>query len=121
MSRIFSDGECESIAKLILAYQRMGDSKNWDTYRTKIPPDLLDKWGEVMLECRRNGFIGPYTVANRILWHQVISTDNTTADLCYMCERPCQYRDDIDTGRTKYFKNQNHNQDGQETKRCWEK
>lgn len=110
------------MAKLILAYQRMGDSKNWDVYRTKIPADLLEKWEDVLRECRRNGFIAPYTAADKICWHQVTSTDNTTADLCYMCERPCKLRDDIDSGRMKYFKNLNSNNSGwREMKRCWDK
>lgn len=105
-----------------MAFQRGGESRRWDEYRNKISPVLLAKWGGIMIECRRNGFINPTATHDDIEWMQVISTSNRCgepiSDLCIMCERPCNTREEIDSGRLKYNKIQN--KDYVEPKKCYE-
>lgn len=125
MRRIFqtpvlrNSADYQSIVALLTTYQRQSDNRHWDDFRNKIPPDLLKLWGDVMVECRRNGFIGPRVENGEIVWMQVIGTTAIrNGDLCTMCDRACRRREMIDTGATKQMRILNPG--WREPKPCWE-
>ena len=105
-----------AMVKMLREYQRTGENRSWDTFRTKIPDDLLATWREILTECRRNGFVGPWAYEDKIHWRQVTSI--RPGELCDLCERDCQRREDISSGESKRKKAENPNY--QEPKRCWE-
>jgi hypothetical protein len=126
MRRIFqtpvlrNSADYQSIVALLTTYQRQSDNRHWDDFRNKIPPDLLKLWGDVMVECRRNGFIGPRVENGEIVWMQVIGTTAIrNGDLCTMCDRACRRREMIDTGATKQMRILNPG--WREPKPCWER
>lgn len=117
IAEIFGNEEYKAMVKLLGSYQKMGDNGRWNIFSAQIPADLREKWNKIMLHCRRNGFIGPYSDGENIRWRQVISK-GMAADLCCMCDLPCKLRDDIDSGRMKFLRTL-PNWNG-EPKRCWE-
>lgn len=120
MRRIFKEGEYEAIFSYLMAYQRAGDMRRWDDFRNKIPPDLLKLWGDVLIECRRNGFIGPRVENGEIVWMQVIgTTDVRNGDLCTMCDRACRRREMTDTGASKQMRILHPG--WHEARPCWDK
>ena len=58
----------DQMIKHLIAYQKLGDDRNWDNYRKKIPDELLEKWGNVILQCRMNGYLYPRAYDNKIIW-----------------------------------------------------
>ena len=113
-------GEYEAMVSYLLAYQRGGDLRRWDEFRHKIPDDLLTAWGTVLIECRRNGFIGPRVENGEIVWMQVIgTTDVRNGDLCTMCDRACRRREMTDTGASKQMRLLNKG--WREPRPCWDK
>jgi len=119
MRRVFkNEGELTLITDLLTTYQRQGENRKWDDFRYKIPDNLLKLWGDLIIECRRNGFIGPRAEGDRITWMQVIGTnDIRNGDLCTMCDRGCSKREKIDSGEAKRMKI--INPDYQQDKKCW--
>jgi hypothetical protein len=124
MRRIFqtpvlrNSADYQSIVALLTTYQRQGDNRRWDDFRNKIPPDLLKLWGDVLIECRRNGFIGPRVESGEIVWMQIVGTnDIRNGDLCTLCDRVCQRREMVDTGEAKRMRMLNRG--WHETKPCW--
>jgi len=86
-------------------YEKSGENKRWDVFRLGLKEQVLKLWGEILIECRRNGFIAPHVKDGWLRFRQVISTDSTgNADLCTMCERPCERREVIDSGEAKRLK-----------------
>ena len=124
MRRIFQESDLrdsadyQSIVALLTTYQRQGDNQRWDEFRNKIPPDLLKLWGDVLIECRRNGFIGPRVENGEIVWMQVIGNDVRNGDLCTMCDRECRRREMIDSGEAKRMRMLNPG--WHEPRPCWE-
>lgn len=117
-SRLDDSADYQSIIGYLTTYQRQGDNRRWDEFRNKIPPPLLKLWGALLIECRRNGFVGPRVENERIVWRQVIGTSNIhNGDLCTMCERECMRREKIDSGEWKYIRSLN--KDIPEQKPCW--
>lgn len=106
-----------SMREYLATYQRAGDAKRWDDFRNKIPVGLLDRFGTVLVECRRNGFILPAAEGDVITWRQVVSTHGEPGDLCTMCERPCRRREMIETGELKKIKT--FNKQHKEKPPCW--
>lgn len=126
MRRIFQtpvlrdSADYQSIVALLTTYQRQCDNGRWDEFRNKIPPDLLKLWGDVMIECRRNGFIGPRVENGEIVWMQVIGTNNVrNGDLCTMCDRECRRREMINSGAAKEMRLLNKG--WREPRPCWER
>ncbi|MFA5747469.1 MAG: hypothetical protein WC926_05390 [Candidatus Paceibacterota bacterium] len=120
--RIFKDGDdLKAMIGFLTTYQRGGDNRRWDDYRAKMPDDLIELWGTLLIECRRNGFVCPQAENGKLVWHQV--TDNGHAqngDKCTMCERPCTLRRDIDCGKMKHIRLLNkNNPEWKEPKTCW--
>ena len=110
-----------SIRDYLSAHQRQGERRNWDVFREKIPEALLRAWGGVMVECRRNGFVGPRVDGDRIVFQQVISTNDRPGDLCTLCDRDCKRREQIDSGETRVIKEMNRNNSHWvEPRPCWE-
>jgi hypothetical protein len=110
-----------AIRDYLSTFQRQGEHRSWDIFREKIPAVLLKAWGDVMVECRRNGFIGPRPEGDKIVFRQVISTTERTGDLCTMCVRACRRREQLDSGELKVIKDHNRNNPHwKEPKPCWE-
>jgi len=108
----------QSIIGYLTTYQRQGDNRRWDEFRNKIPSPLLKLWGDLLIECRRNGFVGPKIIDGKIVWYQVIGDHREqNGDLCTMCERDCMRRERIDSGEMKYIRL--INKDIHEQKPCW--
>ena len=114
----YSD-DYKSIVAYLTTYQRQGENRAWETFRNKIPPPLLKTWGDIVSECRRNGFIAPRAEGEIIVFRQVVSTGSTrNGDLCTMCERECAIRENVDSGEAKRRKHAN--QDYKEEPPCWD-
>ena len=118
-SKLQDSAEYKSIAEYLATYQRQGDYRRWDEFRNKIPLELLKIWGDILIECRRNGFCLPRAENNQIMWRQVISTNKIrNGDLCTMCDRDCKRRKAIDSGDAKQRKMIDPKY--QEQKPCWD-
>ena len=103
MRRILKGTDYEDIVGYLTTFQRQGDNRRWDDFRNKMPVDLLKIWGDVLIECLRNGFVGPRAENDKIVFRQIINTtliDN--GDLCTFCERDCAKREFIENGQAKY-------------------
>jgi len=83
------------------SYQKAGENRRWDEYANRIPEQLRNTWRLILSECARNGFISPH-VSNETLIFKRIETHGVQSDLCTLCRRECKKRDDIDTGETKW-------------------
>ena len=103
----------------LIAYAKAGDERNWDQFRAKLKnQEILPIWAMILSECARNGFMGPYVHDGRIRWRQVITAGEfNRLDLCVMCERLCDYREEIDSGRAKWKRR--HVKGYQEPTPCW--
>jgi hypothetical protein len=122
VKRVLRDNEdYKSVVGLLTTYYRQGSGRQWDEYEKKWPVQLLKLWHELLIETRRNGFIPTGADGKEILWCQVISKDNKVQDQCYMCDRPCKYRDDINSGRARVERQLNKdNPNWHPAKPCWE-
>jgi hypothetical protein len=125
MHRIFKTMDLEesddyrTIVALLTTYQRKGDNRAWDDFRTKFPVPLLKLFGDLLIECRRNGFIYPRAEGDRLIWRQVIGNNTEgNLDLCTMCIRPCARREEIDTGKFKWKRMEDPL--AREKPTCWE-
>lgn len=109
------------IRGMLLEFQKIGDDRNWDEYRKKLKnQDMLAGWTEIMGECVRNGFMAPYVNGNKIVWRQIRTNGKYhSLDLCTCCERDCIVREDIETGKDKW-KRQNLSGNHKEREKCWE-
>ena len=118
-SKLQDSAEYKSIAEYLATYQRQGDYRRWDEFRNKIPLELLKIWGDILIECRRNGFCLPRAENNQIMWRQVISTNKIrNGDLCTMCDRECSIRERLDSGEAKRVRLMNNG--SKETRKCWQ-
>jgi hypothetical protein len=80
---IFTAGEKDLMIKLLIAFQKI--QTDWDAYRKKIPDNLLEKWADIMLKCRENGFVAPRVYDNQIHWKQIMGLHTELSDECTMC------------------------------------
>jgi hypothetical protein len=131
MYRIFQCQEIElerfpdyqDIRDYLLKYQKAKFIKGWDEFALAIPGPLREKWREICVECRRNGFISPQADTENIRWRQVISTSDRCgeplSDMCVMCERACIIREGLESGEFKAMKNTKEG--WVEPRKCWEK
>jgi len=103
----------------LIAYAKAGDERNWDQFRAKLKnQEILTIWAMILSECARNGFMGPYVHDGRIRWRQVITAGEfNRLDLCVMCERLCDVREEVSTGRAKWKRQ--HVKGYQEPTPCW--
>jgi hypothetical protein len=72
-----------TIIKYLSEFQKT--QGEWDSFRKKIPDELLNKWAKVMKECRANGFISPKIENNNIHWKVVMTLHPETCDKCTLC------------------------------------
>jgi len=99
--------ELKLIAGFLMSYQR--GEVGWDSYRLKVPSELLAKFEKMILECRKNGFVNPVAFISpegqyKITWLQILSAN--PGDKCTMCiNKPCAGKDDVKGA----------------FRRCWEK
>jgi len=109
------------IKDALASYQKQRDDRSWDEYRKKIKPEgILPTLEKILKECERNGFIGP-TVnwKGKIVWQQALSnSDYFNLDLCTMCYRQCERREEIETGEAKWKRQ--HQRNYREPSSCWE-
>ena len=118
-SHLDDSADYQSIIGYLTTYQRQGDNRRWDDFRNKIPEPLLKLWGDILIECRRNGFVGSRVENSRIVWRQVTgTTDIQNGDLCTICDRECRRQDMIDSGEAKKLRTLNKG--WHEPKPCWE-
>ena len=118
-SKLQDSAEYKSIAEYLATYQRQGDYRRWDEFRNKIPLELLKIWGDILIECRRNGFCLPRAENNQIMWRQVISTNKIrNGDLCTMCDRECSIRERLDSGEAKRIRLMDS--EAKEARKCWQ-
>jgi hypothetical protein len=89
--------EIEMIVHHLQIYQSGGDDRKWESYRKKVPAELLDKWRKVVYVCRMNGFINPVIISGELTWAQIIG-DRTHADQCSVC--PKSYTSGSCTGKS---------------------
>lgn len=78
--------EIKAISGFLIQFQKT--DIGWDAFRTKIPAELLSKYGAMVVECRRNGFVMPTAVimpngVYKILWSQILSSN--PGNKCTMC------------------------------------
>ncbi len=125
MRRIFKASDLresedyESIKKHLNQYKKQGDNGRWEEYRFKIPPDLLETWRILLIECKRNGFANPHMRRGEIVFDQLISPGkNVDTDACTLCERDCRIRENIDAGECKRLKLIDNSY--REPKKCWQ-
>lgn len=117
-SNLSKSADYNTIVTLLTTYQRQGDNRRWDEFRHKIPDPLLKIWGDLLIECRRNGFVAPKAENGNIIWRQIYSNnDIINGDLCTLCDRECQRREKINSGEMKRLKQLNNG--AQEPKPCW--
>jgi len=124
MRRIFQESnlsesaDYRTIITLLTTYQRQGDNRRWDEFRHKIPDPLLKIWGDILIECRCNGFVAPRAENGEIIWRQIYSTtDIKNGDLCTLCDRECKRREKVDSGEMKRLRLLDSTI--QEPKPCW--
>lgn len=101
---------------ILIGYQKVMRSKGWDAYVEKIDVESLNLFGNILSECRSNGFYAPVAKNNQILFQQLVEGDVPPAiplTLCKICERKKCDRQDH---RGKFLKDDN----GKEISRCWQ-
>ena len=120
LSDLENHPDYDDMLQYLVGYAKMGEYRRWDEFRSKISPPLLERWNDVLVECRRNGFINPRGINGKIVWSQVCSSDHSppTEDMCVMCIRPCLIREALEEGVFKFKKARDV--DFQEPTKCWE-
>lgn len=85
VDRHMDSSERVSMVNHLAAHQKAHGE--WETYRKKIPSDLLQKWQRIMAECRQNGFMAPRVHDDKIVWSQVMGFKRNyrNADECCLC------------------------------------
>ena len=84
--------EQSEVAVLLDLYGK-SDRTDWAKFKNRLKSEVADKWDKAVIECRRDGFIGPYAYlldgSLKIGWWQVLERDGASVkmDECAMCER----------------------------------
>ena len=117
MQRITTSHSIQAIKGFLTTYQRSGEHKSWDVFREKIPAPILEAWGLILSECRRNGYVGPVVkggdftdkqfMGGKIVFQQILTTSDKPLDQCTLCERECLRRDEIGSGEAKRMHGKN--------------
>lgn len=112
MTRHMSSIDVDAIAKFLETYQKK--RPDWDVFRGTIPEYLLAKWGNVVSECARNGFVAPECHGGVIVFSQVLANPENVqnSDRCTMCQNHfstgrCKGKFKVASGRRNFVK-------------CWE-
>jgi len=119
MRRILNQADYDAIVGHLAAYQKGGETRNWEEYRKKIPDALLKKFAEVQIECRRNGFINPKAIDGNLIFAQIRTYGEMTEDLCTLCDRECRIRSAMERG--EYKPHVLKMRKLKEPKKCWQK
>jgi hypothetical protein len=84
---LLTQSEKDSMIKYLIGYQKTG--MDWEICRKKIPTDLLEKWANVLRECRLNGFMAPKVQSEKLIWKQIFGFKRNykNADKCTLCPR----------------------------------
>jgi len=111
------DKEYLSMCDYLLAF-KIGKCVSWDEYRSKIPDNILTKWGKVQKECYRQGYILDKIIDGKIYWSMIVMPGGTPSDICTLCERECRRREKINSGEARILLER---YGIHEEKRCWDK
>lgn len=108
------------LKKILASFHKQGDERNWDAYRNKLTnQELMAQWSTIMSECYRSGYINPQVRNGKITWQQIITSGKYhSLDACTLCERLCEWREEIDSGRAKWMRQ--HKTGYREPQRCRE-
>jgi len=89
---------------------------SWDSYRSKIPDTILDKFKVILKECKRNGFICPRVRQGILVWSQVLGDkrNRSASDECTLCDN--NFHSGTCRGRNFITLN-----GGTNFKKCWER
>lgn len=105
----------EMFCTILSGYQK-SKSVGWDEYASRIDIKLRYTFGEILKECRSNGFYAPTIRNNKIFFQQLESgghKESVPTTLCHLCEKDiCEYKDadgNFHTDEKKY-----------DVKKCWE-
>lgn len=108
VDRYVDNAEKFSIVNHIAAHQKAHGE--WDTYRKKIPSDLLVKWKNILTECRKNGFMNPRVKDEKLIWSQVLGFKRNykNTDECCLCDKSqtkgdCQGQSITDKNNQRIF------------------
>ena len=108
--------EYSTVYDILIGYQKVMRSKGWDAYVEKIDVERMNLFGDILSECRSNGFYAPVAGSDKIVFQQLVEGDVPPAiplTLCKICERKkCNKQDH----RGAFLKNKN----GKEVNRCWQ-
>jgi hypothetical protein len=87
IDEIFSYDEKKSMIKYLITHQKT--QTDWNVFRQKIPDELLEKWANIMRECRENGFVNPIVRHEKIQWSQIVGFERNykNYDECSLCSR----------------------------------
>jgi hypothetical protein len=121
IDQLDTDADYEAIKKILTTFHKQGDDRAWDEYRRKVSPEsILPIIEKILSECERNGFIGPRVdYKGKIVWQQILANgDYFNLDQCTLCYRPCERREEIDTGEAK--RKRQHQRNYREPAPCWE-
>jgi len=98
--------------KALLVQRQKGE--DWGKIREKVPEELLEKLGKVMIECRESGFVNPHLREGKIVWDQMTGDEigRRYSCQCDLCET------DFSSGKCKgkAFRNLKGNKEFQP---CW--
>jgi hypothetical protein len=112
ISEVMNFADKEIMIKHLSNYQK--SKPDWDTFRRKIPDNLLEKWAKVLRECRKYGFIAPKIQNEEMVWKRVMGRRSNIKNVnqCTLC--PSSQRAGDCRGREKKVNNQTM------FKPCWE-
>jgi DNA polymerase I-like protein with 3'-5' exonuclease and polymerase domains len=72
---IYDDADYQAIIRHILSWRKL--QANWDEYRNKIDPILLEKLTRILQDCRREGFVfgrvSSEEAVLKIIWMQRVA------------------------------------------------
>ena len=98
--------------KSLLAQRQKGE--DWGKIREKVPEELLEKLGKVMVTARENGFANPHLKEDNVIWNQISGDEfgYKNSCKCDLCES------DFSSGKCKgkAFRNIKGNK---EFNPCW--
>lgn len=78
---IMGDDE-DGIKSILIGYRKAGHS--WEDYSKRLDGSTREMLTRVFRECRRNGFMSPSVIGDRIVWMQVVGRGDF-ADGCTLC------------------------------------
>ena len=116
-------GDRQGIITALRGYRAVREKIGWEAYAAdNLKGPVRDMLARVLADCRRQGFIRPRVEGDdTLVWDRIVMTKGSKAqpaDLCTLCSRECQGRDDVDSGRAKWMRL--HDPRYKEARKCWQ-